>query len=307
VTSGYLVKTDKLTGTKPVAKTTLKNPSQEGLYEILGGTKLKDAVLALEKDGRALMNLGGFTGVLKLASFVVGHDCNSFILPTGQSIVGATSTGTHGSGLSIPPLASMICGVTLVSAQFDANDQPILYYIEPKEGITDPKLHNSPAILIQDDPTFNAVVTGLGAFGVVYSVTISTVPFYWISETREIVEWSAAKTLLQQGATGDILKYHNSEVWINPYTSEAIITRRTQITSKPTSELGGATTHVFATLLKELPALRALIKHINQDEEFLVEDVSEDLGYVLAFFFRNFPLLLPTVSDAMCDSLQATV
>jgi hypothetical protein len=68
VTSGYLVKTDKLTGTKPLPKSTLKNPSQEGLYEVLGGTKLKDVVQALEKDGRALMNLGGFTGGLKLAN-----------------------------------------------------------------------------------------------------------------------------------------------------------------------------------------------------------------------------------------------
>jgi hypothetical protein len=35
----------------------------------LGGTKLRDAIDVLEKDGRALVDLGGFAGVLKLASF----------------------------------------------------------------------------------------------------------------------------------------------------------------------------------------------------------------------------------------------
>jgi hypothetical protein len=193
----------------------------------------------------------------------------------------------------------MICGVTLVSAQFDANDQPILYYIEPTDGITDPRLHEPPTILIQDDAIFNAVVTGLGAFGVIYSVTITTVPFYWIEEKREIVQWSVAKKLLQQGATGDILKYHNAEVWINPYTSEAVVTRRSQVTSKPASELGGASTHPFATLFKELPALRVLMQEITEGEETISDDVSEGAGYVLGNFFRIFPLLLPIVSDVM--------
>jgi hypothetical protein len=62
-TDGYLVKTDKLSGVSRTPTTAVKSSAKaEGLYDVLGGTKLQAACDALEKDGRALMNLGGYTG-----------------------------------------------------------------------------------------------------------------------------------------------------------------------------------------------------------------------------------------------------
>jgi FAD/FMN-containing dehydrogenase len=271
-TNGYLIKSDKLTGVSRSPTATLKDPSQaEGLYDILSGTTLQAIIDALEKDGRALMNLGG---------------------SKAQGIVGATATGTHGSGLTLPPLASMICSVHLVSAKFDANGQPIQYRIEPTSGITDPKLHSNPAVLIQDDATFNAIVTGLGAFGVVYSVTITTVPFYWVKETRQMVDWPTARRLLEQGPEGDILKHHNAEVWINPYTFETLITRR-DLVQKPTGPLAAPKQNLFATLVQQLPALRLVMETIKDDK--VDDDLSSEVGATLAAFLKNFPLLVPTV------------
>jgi hypothetical protein len=66
-TTGYAIKTDHLVGVTPTPATTLKDPTQaKGLYDVLCGTSFEQIVKALEKDGRALMNLGGFTGLLGL-------------------------------------------------------------------------------------------------------------------------------------------------------------------------------------------------------------------------------------------------
>ena len=63
-TDGFLVKSDKLTGIKPTSPATLKDASQaKGLYEVLSGTQLRVIITEIEKDGRALMNLGGFKGI----------------------------------------------------------------------------------------------------------------------------------------------------------------------------------------------------------------------------------------------------
>jgi hypothetical protein len=215
----------------------------------------------------------------------------------GQSIVGATATGTHGSGITIPPLSSMICGITLVSANFDRETGlPIIYRIEPQDGITDAQKHpSSTSVLIQDDVVFNAAVVGVGALGVVYSVTIKSVPFYYIREFRESVDWPAARKVLEQGPKGDILKYHNAEVWINPYTSKALITRREQITERPSeSDLAGPGLTMHASLAANLPALQTIKAKITGSG--LAKDLDKDIGIVLAVFLKSFPLLVPSVS-----------
>ena len=188
----------------------------------------------------------------------------------------------------------MIRGIHLVSAQFGADGKPIQYRIEPKDGITDPAKHVGPARLVQEDALFYAVATGLGAFGVAYSVTISTVPFYWIRETRELTTWSAAKTLLQQGPTGDVLNHHNAEVWISPYTSDALITRRDSVPAPEASQLAGPNDNPFVRLMSELPALREVAAEIQGDG--IPDELSAIAGAVLAAFLKNFPLLVPPVS-----------
>jgi hypothetical protein len=62
-TDGYAIRTDKLVGTSLTPTSSLKDPKAEGLYDVLCGSSLTQVVDALEKDGRALMNLGGFTGL----------------------------------------------------------------------------------------------------------------------------------------------------------------------------------------------------------------------------------------------------
>ena len=202
----------------------------------------------------------------------------------------------------------MIRGVNLVSAKFGPDGKPIIYRIEPTGGITDPNRHTGPVVLLQDDKTFNAIIVGLCAFGVVYSVTIETLPFYWVVETRQLTDWSTAKGLLEQGPSGSILKYHNAEVWLSPYLKQALITRR-EVTTIPPKNGGDSSESVFATLIKQLPALKTVLTNMEKKSIFqkvlndienrfqkVESDVIRELGLILAGILRKFPLLIPNVS-----------
>jgi hypothetical protein len=63
VTPGILVNTDKLAGTQRTPTATLKDPAAASTYyDVLSGTTWKNVALALEKDGRGLLNMGGYAG-----------------------------------------------------------------------------------------------------------------------------------------------------------------------------------------------------------------------------------------------------
>jgi hypothetical protein len=106
--------------------------------------------------------------------------------------------------------------------------------------------------------------------------------------------------MLEQGPQGDILKYHNAEVWVNPYTSHTLLSRREIVTTPPAGELADPSLSIFATLVKDLPALRAIVGNIFDGD--ITDDLAKLLGIVLALFLRLFPLLVPSVSSAACQS-----
>jgi hypothetical protein len=150
-------------------------------------------------------------------------------------------------------------------------------------------------------------MTGLGAVGIIYSVTIATVPFYWIRELREMVKWPTARELLKEGPQGSILKYHNAEVWVNPYTSLTLLTRREKVAMPPAGELADPNLSIYATLLKQLPALHTVAHEILDGS--ITEDITKWLGIILGLILRFFPLLIPKVRELIniilhCDSVQ---
>jgi hypothetical protein len=192
----------------------------------------------------------------------------------------------------------MIRGLTLVSANFGTDGRPIVYRIERTNGITDPAKHTGPIVLLQDDTTFNAAIVGLCALGVIYSFTIETKPFYWIVETRQLTDWDTAKALLQQGPTGDILKYHNAEVWMNAYTKQCLITRREVILVPPEgTPAEDKTISTFVTLVRQLPALEHVLANLKLEGQHLEDDIVRHLGHILALILKEFPLLIPRVSQ----------
>ena len=98
VTQDVLVNLDKLN--KPLIADILKKQ-----YTIQAGVRIKDLVKILAKDNLALKNTGSIME---------------------QSIAGAISTGTHGTGLRLGNLATQIVGMKLVNGKGEV--------IEIKEG-----------------------------------------------------------------------------------------------------------------------------------------------------------------------------
>jgi len=106
-----------------------------GLVTVLAGTTLHQLNLALEVAGLAMTNLGDIDR---------------------QTIAGATSTGTHGTGAAFGGLSTQIHGLELVLA-----DGSVL--------ACSPERHPD---------VFAAARVGLGALGVVSSLTLKVVPLF---------------------------------------------------------------------------------------------------------------------------------
>lgn len=195
---------------------------QHFLFETGGGTKVDHLIFALEKNGLALINKGG-SGI--------------------QAISGAISTATHGSGIGIGPLSSMVKSMTIVGK----GGQP--YRIEPSQGITDSGLFAEDAAvkkydiqLIQDDDIFNAVMVGIGSMGVIVSLILEVQEKFDLYEERKLWEWESLKTKMQEANMYNFLNAHrNFEILINPYidrepTPENENTRKCLVTTRDYSD-----------------------------------------------------------------------
>lgn len=98
----------------------------------------------------------------------------------GQTIVGATSCGTHGSALEFGALHDHIVAIHLIATGnshfwIERKSRPVMKAEWVKKlGAT---------LKRDDDDLFNAAVVSFGSFGVIQAVVIETVPLYLL-ETR---------------------------------------------------------------------------------------------------------------------------
>ncbi|WP_209330125.1 D-arabinono-1,4-lactone oxidase [Lunatimonas salinarum] len=223
----YLVCTQYLNVTNRPAKEFIKAAYRDGfevevnfgnqtakethyLFETSGGTKIRHLIEVLEKYGWYLMNQGG---------------------SSIQSITGALSTSTHGSGIGLGPIPSMVRSLTLVGTGGKA------YRVEASEGVTDPVLYDGKIPgsdrtieLIQDDETFHAVLVGVGCMGIVVSMILEVQPIYGLFEERRVRNWDDVKA--EMTTSPDLYAYLNAhrhfEVLINPYIDRKATTDTTR-------------------------------------------------------------------------------
>lgn len=128
LTDDVLVSLDQLQGVIAV-------DSEKGIAEVWGGTKLDRLGKELHAYGVAQENLG---------------DINA------QSIAGAISTGTHGTGERLGSLATQVVGLTVVTAAGEILECSAL----------------------QDEDLFRAMQVSLGMFGIIVKVKLRVVPSY---------------------------------------------------------------------------------------------------------------------------------
>jgi L-gulono-1,4-lactone dehydrogenase len=139
------------------------------IVEVEGGMSIEDLNDALFKNGLALKNMG---------------DANP------QTIAGAFSTETHGSGVNIGSLSEMVEGMTIVRA-------------------------NGEFLELEGDQ-LKAGRVSLGKLGVIYSVKLGVRDAFYLHHKQELVDLAAEEPLLNE-----LLKKPHLEYWYYPYTGKA--------------------------------------------------------------------------------------
>jgi FAD/FMN-containing dehydrogenase len=214
-TSDFLVRTEALRGVFEIDECLREGIERGSRVRVRAGTTLIELQRALEARGRIFENTGTFNLL---------------------TIVGAAMTGTHGSGIARPSIVDQIEAVVVVTGLGEAicvqgAGGPLAR--SPVDGVP----------LREDDALFRALIPGLGATGLVESVVVRSVPFFWLSESRRIRDWRAVKSELALASGRALLHAQPGEeprpwveVYVNPYAHpsgerRAVVTRRT-ITAK---------------------------------------------------------------------------
>jgi L-gulono-1,4-lactone dehydrogenase len=162
-----------------------------GLVRVRSGTTLRELNALLHARGRALENLG---------------DIDS------QTVAGAISTGTHGTGARLGGLATQVHALELVLADGTA---------VRCSDTEDPEL-------------FAAARVGLGALGVLTHVTLRTVPAFLLDAREEPVSPEEALAgFAAQG--GDRVEFY----WF-PYSSRALLKRNVPVPGSDPAPLSRA-------------------------------------------------------------------
>ena len=247
---GYLLSPRCLDAVLELDRTQLKPAlSQVPLLRVESGIALHELNHELEERGLALANMGSYDA---------------------QTIVGAATTGTHGSGLGFGPIASQIRSIEIVTKNAE------VLKVEPRNGITDAAKFPGyiatedgkvAARLVQDDDHFNAIAVAMGCMGVIYSVVLEPVPRFWLREVRTPTTWSALKKsdgLIERLMQKKRLKPagepepEHYEIYVNPYQQRngdhrCLLTERyrippNQFRTAEAMERGQLATNVLAAL-----------------------------------------------------------
>jgi hypothetical protein len=177
----------------------------ETAIRLLAGTTIKELNRKLLPQRKlALPNMGSFDA---------------------QTLAGAISTGTHGTGLKLGNLADLVLSMEVVTVEAD----PItgaprvgMRRIEPTSGITDAvafraayvesmskddKMNSRSGVLHstqleQRDETFYASVISFGCIGIVYSYTLRVMGEHWLQEDIDFTSWSGLRLAMQPGGPG---------------------------------------------------------------------------------------------------------
>ncbi|MFI8264902.1 D-arabinono-1,4-lactone oxidase [Streptomyces sp. NPDC085665] len=137
-TDGVLVRPQALAGIREIDRTA-------GTVTVGAGTALKDLNVALAREGLSLTNMGDIME---------------------QTVSGATSTGTHGTGRDSASIAAQIRGLELVTA-----DGRLLRCSEKGDD--------------EEREVFAAARIGIGALGIVTAITFAVEPVFFLTAREE--------------------------------------------------------------------------------------------------------------------------
>lgn len=216
VTDGVLLRLDRLRGLRDLDR-------QSGLVTVDAGMTLRELNAVLDAAGRALTNLGDIDA---------------------QTVSGAISTSTHGTGRQSGGIATQVHGLELVLAD------------------------GSVVTCAPGDRLFDAARVGLGALGVVTAVTFRTEPAFLLRAVEVPMHYDDVLDGLDELTQNN---EHFEFYWF-PHTDNAL-TKRNNRTDGPRRPLPGprawfddmfVSNHLFGLTCRIGRRLPAVIPHVNR-------------------------------------------
>jgi hypothetical protein len=98
----------------------------------------------------------------------------------GQSIVGAMSTGTHGSAYTVGAIQDSVLGLHIVVGP----NRHVWIERASNPVVSDEFINWLEAELVRDDDVFNAALVSFGSFGFIHGVLLETEPTFLLDEFR---------------------------------------------------------------------------------------------------------------------------
>jgi L-gulono-1,4-lactone dehydrogenase len=219
----------------------------------------------LDKMGKALINMGAYTG---------------------QTLAGVISTSTHGSGITLGAFPSYVRAIILV----DENGDVFQVEMEGEKSISEgpAKIRGGlPVQFVSNDDHFKAIVVSMGCIGLIYAVVLEIADHYQLKETRRFSTWSEVKIEIDQ--QGLLKNNRHVEVLVSPYAftkneHKCLVTQRNPEEKENKSLLPrGHRKWFFEVLL------------------FVVPDTVID--FVMRLIINRFPKLIPAMVQGMFASL----
>jgi FAD/FMN-containing dehydrogenase len=165
----------------------------------------------------------------------------------GQTVAGAIATGTHGTGLAFRCLAAQVEALRLVDGRGEER------------------------ALRRGDPDFDAVVVGLGCFGVVHEVTLRVVPSFQMHALTERAPFDEVIANLD----GYLRAYDHFKIWwLVPDDDVIVFKNRRTDAPRDDSDLA----RWFKDDLLSVVVYRALVALQRLDRRRLVPLVNRALG-----------------------------
>jgi len=96
----------------------------------------------------------------------------------GQTLAGATSTGTHGAGIKVGAVHDAIVGLHIITGP-----NRHVWLEKASNPVASPEFINwLGAEVFRDDDMFNAAVVGFGSFGFIHGILLETEPIYLLEK-----------------------------------------------------------------------------------------------------------------------------
>ncbi|MDP3767424.1 MAG: FAD-binding protein, partial [Dehalococcoidia bacterium] len=136
-----------------------------------------------DRDGLRFVQCGNSVSALNRALKAQQRSLRTTGASNGQTIVGVSATGSHGSAIDIGPVADFIVALHVVLGAgrhvwLERASYPV---------VTDAFIAKLGAEPLRDDAVFNAALVGLGSFGFIHGAVIETDPIFLLEMHRHLM------------------------------------------------------------------------------------------------------------------------